>query len=482
MLEVVQAAAGTGKTTALSAARLGWEAAGYRVLGSSTAARAARELADGAGIAESTTLARLLGDLEHDVHGGFAAGTVLVVDEAGMVGSRVLQRLLEVEQRDQTKVVLVGDSAQLPEIDAGGSFRGLARRLGAHELTQNRRQSADWEREALTLLRKGHAGEALDRYAEHGRVTVADTAAGARGLLAADWWDATETHLTARSALAAGSTPAAGGGVREAVPVMIAARRVDVADLNGLGRELMVQTGQLTGPTLTSGGKDFQVGDRVVCLKNDRRVGVHNGTRATVEAVHGGDLVCRLDTGGQVNLPPRYLAAGHVDHGYAITGHKGQGMTTGRAYVLGIREALYAEWGYVAMSRAKEETRLYLVTGASTELDHDMPPGPVQDAAERARWALAQSRAQHLAIDAGHVRQARTEQLQELVLDARPLLRSRPAGTAETWTDDHTGELTAAVAAGDELAWRGKAERVAAEADPATQERTAQRGAPVLRR
>jgi len=161
MLEVVQAAAGTGKTTALSAARLGWEAAGYRVLGSSTATRAARELADGAGIAESKTLARLLSDLEHDVHGGFAAGTVLVVDEAGMVGSRVLQRLLEVEQRDQTKVVLVGDSAQLPEIDAGGSFRGLARRLGAHELTQNRRQSADWEREALTLLRKGHAGEAF---------------------------------------------------------------------------------------------------------------------------------------------------------------------------------------------------------------------------------------------------------------------------------------------------------------------------------
>lgn len=103
MLEVVQAAAGTRKTTALSAARLGWEAAGYRVLGSSTAARAARELADGAGIAESKTLARLLGDLEHDVHGGFAAGTVLVVNEAGMVGSRVLQRLLEVEQRDQTK-------------------------------------------------------------------------------------------------------------------------------------------------------------------------------------------------------------------------------------------------------------------------------------------------------------------------------------------------------------------------------------------
>ncbi len=461
-VEVVQAPAGTGKTTALSAARLCWEAAGYRVVGSSTAARAARELADGGGIAESGTLARLLGDLEHAEHGGFAPRTVLVIDEAGMVGSRVLERVLEVAARDQAKVVLVGDSAQLPEIDAGGSFRGLADRLGAHELTANRRQAHEWERDALTLLRKGEAGPALDRYVAHGRVTVADTTAGARALLAADWWDATDAHLTG---VASPET------IRLA-PVMIAARRVDVADLNGLGRRLMVESGRLTGDTLTADGKDYQAGDRIVCLKNGRRLGVHNGSRATVEAVEGGALSCRLDTGGQVTLPPRYLAAGHVDHAYAITVHKGQGMTTGQAFVLGVREAMYQESGYVAMSRAKDSTRLYLVTGASTEPEHDMPAGPAQDALNRAKWALAQSKAQTLASDLGPARHASSDDLEVQLSQAARLLRTRPPGDAAEWTDQHAEELAATVATGTELAWRGKADRVAVEADPAVRQAT----------
>ena len=452
-VEVVQAPAGTGKTTALSAARLGWEAAGYRVVGSSTAARAARELADSGGIAESGTLARLLGDLEHDEHGGFAPRTVLVIDEAGMVGSRVLERILEVAARDQAKVVLVGDSAQLPEIDAGGSFRGLADRLGAHKLTANRRQTAEWERDALTLLRRGEAGPALDRYVAHGRVTVADTTAGARALLAADWWDAMRTTT---------ASP----------PVMIAARRVDVADLNGLGRRLMVESGRLTGDTLTAGGKDYQVGDRIVCLKNDRRLGIHNGSRATVETLEAGALRCRLDTGGQVDIPPRYLAAGRVDHAYAITVHKGQGMTTGQAFVLGVREAMYQEAGYVAMSRAKDATRLYLVTGASTEPEHDMPAGPAQDALDRAKWALAQSKAQTLASDLGPVRHATAEDLEVQLSHAARLLRTRPPGDADEWTDQHAEELAATVATGTELAWRGKADRVAVEADPAVRQAT----------
>ncbi len=456
-VEVVQAPAGTGKTTALSAARLGWEAAGYRVVGSSTAARAARELADGGGIAESGTLARLLGDLEHDEHGGFAPRTVLVIDEAGMVGSRVLERVLEVAARDKAKVVLVGDSAQLPEIDAGGSFRALADRLGAHQLTANRRQAHEWERDALTLLRNGEAGPALDRYVAHGRVTVADTTAGARALLAADWWDAVQSHNQHL-----GDTE-----VLTSAPVMIAARRVDVADLNGLGRRLMVESGRLTGDTLTADGKDYQAGDRIVCLKNDRRLGVHNGSRGTVEQVAACDLLCRLDTGEQVTLPARYLQAGRVDHGYAITVHKGQGMTTGQAFVLGVREAMYQEAGYVAMSRARDSTRLYLVTGASTEPEHDMPAGPAQDALDRAKWALAQSKAQTLASDLGPARQATSDDLDRRLSDAARLLRTRPPGDAAEWTDEHADELAAAIVTGTELAWRGKADRVAVEADPA---------------
>jgi ATP-dependent exoDNAse (exonuclease V) alpha subunit len=80
---------------------------------------------------------------------------VLVVDEAGMVGSRKLARLLEHAQRAQAKVVLVGDDRQLAPIAAGGGFRALRLRLGASELVENRRQLHAWQREAIELVRQG---------------------------------------------------------------------------------------------------------------------------------------------------------------------------------------------------------------------------------------------------------------------------------------------------------------------------------------
>lgn len=470
-VEVVQAPAGTGKTTALSAARIGWEAAGYRVVGASTAARAARELSDGGGI-ESSTLARLLADVEATDGGGFRAGTVLVVDEAGMVGSRALDRVLTVAARDQAKVVLVGDCKQLPEIDAGGTFRALGERLGAYDLTENRRQSADWEREALQLLRDGRAGDAVGRYVDHGRVTVSDTAAGARAALVSDWW---QSEAEGEALRATHSPEQDVPGVVGPPPVMLAARKVDVADLNRLGRAMMAGAGRLSGETLTTGaGVELQAGDRVVCIKNDRRIGVQNGSRGTVESVQDGALSVRLERGDRVTVPPRYLAAGHVDHGYAITGHKGQGMTTGRAFVLGVREALYQEWGYVAMSRAKDLTRLYLVTGASTDLDHDLPRGRDRDAVEQARWALAQSKARSMAsesLDIPEIVPGSDADLRDRLLAGGELLRSRPsalrdgADQAEAWTTEHAPELASVVAAGDELAWQGKAARVADQAE-----------------
>jgi ATP-dependent exoDNAse (exonuclease V) alpha subunit len=80
------------------------------------------------------------------------ARTVLVVDEAGMVGSRKLTRLLDHAEQAQAKMVLVGDDRQLAPIDAGGGFRALRLRLGASELVENRRQYQAWEREALELV------------------------------------------------------------------------------------------------------------------------------------------------------------------------------------------------------------------------------------------------------------------------------------------------------------------------------------------
>lgn len=132
-VQVVRAAAGTGKTFGLDAARQAWQDSGVPAVGCALSAprrvRTARP-----GRVDSVTIARL----RHALRRGFelAPGSVLIVDEAGMVGTRDLVALADAAHRARAKLVLVGDDRQLPEIDAGGAFRALAQRLGAIELRE----------------------------------------------------------------------------------------------------------------------------------------------------------------------------------------------------------------------------------------------------------------------------------------------------------------------------------------------------------
>jgi hypothetical protein len=312
------------------------------VTGVALAARAALELQTSAGI-RSTTLTRLLGQVDDGRDGSpLQPGSVLVVDEAGMVGTRQLARLLDHAEQQSVKVVLVGDPKQLPEIDAGGLFRALATRLPAIELTDNRRQSHGWEQAALDELRHGDPDAALAAYRRHGRIRTADTAEAVRDRLVDDWWTTAKENLP-------GS-------------LMIALRRDDVDDLNHRARAKMLAAGRLTGPAIvtTAGGLELQAGDRIVCLRNAPRHGVVNGTRATITRTNPTLRTVEAvdDRGVQLLLPADYLDDGHVSHGYAITGHKAQGLTCDHTYTLGT-ETLYREWGYVAMSRGKLTNQLY---------------------------------------------------------------------------------------------------------------------------
>ena len=164
-VQVLRAAAGTGKTYALDAAKQAWERSELQVFGCALSARAARELEDQAGI-DATTIAQLRSELERGRP--VDERTVLVVDEAGMVGSRVLAELAEHAAEARAKLVLVGDDRQLPEIDAGGGFRGLADRLGCVELTGVRRQRHAWDREALDALREGYVDDVGRRVSRAG--------------------------------------------------------------------------------------------------------------------------------------------------------------------------------------------------------------------------------------------------------------------------------------------------------------------------
>lgn len=385
-VQVVVGKAGTGKTFAMDAAREGWQAEGLVVVGAALARRAARELQDGAGI-PSTSVAALLADLRDygpvEVLGRGRA--VVVVDEAGMVGTRHLAELLRHAEAAEAKVVLLGDPRQLPEIDAGGILRGLVARTDVVELHDNLRQSAQWEREALELLRRGRSRDAIASYLGEGRVITAPSADQVRQRLVDDWWAARESGADA---------------------LMIAARRSDVADLNARARAHAREAGRLGDQSLQVGGAEIAIGDQIVTLKNAPRLGVLNGTRATVTHADPANRELRITTsdGADLTLPASYLDATTarggptIDLGYASTGHKAQGVTVDQGFVLG-GEDLYREWGYVALSRGRHQNRLYVVTPEPPDRDLYAPPEPARDPVDVVTAALARSRAQELATD-----------------------------------------------------------------------------------
>ena len=369
-VEIVRSPAGAGKTFALDAAREAWQASGVPVLGCALSARAACELRDQAAV-EATTIARLTHALDLGV--ALAPGTVLLVDEAGVVGTRGLARLADAVTAAEGKLVLVGDDRQLPEIEAGGLFAALADRLGALELREVRRQSEPWDRDALAALRDGEVEHFVREYSEHGRIVTAPTVDAVRGRLVDDWLG---TYTSGERA------------------VMIANRRSDVAELNRRARECLQASGRLGPDELIVGTRAFAVGDRVVARRNARTLDVVNGDAGQVTAIGERGVVVELDGGRRVMLPTAYIGSGHLDHGYALTAHLAQGATVDRAYVLGSDE-LYREWGYTALSRHRTEARFYV---SATREFLNQAPRPLQPGNAVARMLLT-SRSERLASD-----------------------------------------------------------------------------------
>ncbi len=363
-LALVVGYAGTGKSAMLGMAREAWEAAGYRVRGAALSGIAAEGLEGGSGI-ESRTLASLeYGWKEGREADRLTGKDVLVVDEAGMVGSRQMERVLTVAREAGAKVVLVGDPEQLQAIEAGAAFRALAERHGAVEIGAVRRQHEAWQRDATRELATGRSGAALGRYTQAGMVHEHGTAAEARAALVGEW----DQGRRAASA---------------AARIILAYTRADVAELNDLAREKLRATGEL-GPDQVvqteRGERTMAAGDRLIFLRNERGLGagpdgrggvaVKNGTLGTVLAVEAGGerLTVQLDTpsgsgapgqgsGGQVAT--FYLRDyAHIDHGYAATIHKAQGVTVDRAHVLASPH-MDRHAAYVALTRHRDGVSLH---------------------------------------------------------------------------------------------------------------------------
>jgi Ti-type conjugative transfer relaxase TraA len=330
--------AGTGKSAMLGVAREAWEREGYQVRGAALSGIAAENLEGGSGI-QSRTIA----SLEH----GWAQGRdqlgpkdVLVVDEAGMISTRQMERVLSHARDAGAKVVLVGDPEQLQAIEAGAAFRSISERHGAAEITEVRRQRDDWQKDATRALATGRTAEALHAYESRGMVQATGTREAARAELV-DGWDRQ----------------------RQAEPdktrIILTHTNAEVRALNEEARGRMRASGELgqdVGVTVERGRRDFASGDRIMFLRNERSMGVKNGTLGTLEQVGEGRMAVRLDGGSRVAFDLKDYA--HVDHGYAATIHKSQGVTIDHAHVLAT-PGMDRHGAYVALSRHRDGVQLH---------------------------------------------------------------------------------------------------------------------------
>jgi conjugative relaxase-like TrwC/TraI family protein len=363
-LAVVAGAAGSGKTTTLSAIAQTYQQAEYRVIGSAVAWRAAQQLGEECGF-ESRALDSWLAK-HHDGQGVFDRKTVLIVDEAGLLSTRQMHALLTAAQAKGSKIILAGDPRQLQAIGAGSGLDIVSAQAASVRVDTNQRQKEAWARVAVGQLAHGEAEPALRAFDEHGRLHWAagqkDTVQAAMGL----WRGYRESHPGQSVAVLAKSN-------------------ADVRALNAAMRAELRQSGQLRGDDVViratdrSGGTyalAIAKGDRLEITTRNKALGLVNGTTGTVVRVvaeANGHARLTLAVGTEAKIFSTAELAdkkgrARLSHAYATTIYNAQGLTVDRAIVIG-SSSFSANQAYVATSRARERTDIII---NSKEIDTEL--------------------------------------------------------------------------------------------------------------
>mgnify|MGYP001030152780 CR=1 FL=1 len=351
-LDILQGAAGAGKSTAMQAVRLAYEAAGFSVHGATVARQAALQLEAETGIT-SGTLAKLLDELEHNRTS--LANTVLLVDEAGQLATPDLLRLMTAVHQADGKLILVGEQQQMGAITHGGSLRFLSQRQGCARIETIRRQYEPWAREAVRQLRAGDAMGALQAHQQRGLLHFANNSQAAREQLVQHWQQFRQQHPDKHT-------------------MILAQRWRDVKPLNVLVRQVYQAQGQVGQENLEADcvisnqvmRLQFSRGERVRFTRNDYRRNFTNGELGTIEQVEqlGSDIrfTVRCNDGrtvifnqseycdekGRLYLAQAYASTVYASQGSTVHGdvfvYYTSGMDRSASYVAGSRHKHACHW------------------------------------------------------------------------------------------------------------------------------------------
>ncbi len=355
--------AGSGKTTLLKTCKNIWAANDYKVYGLAPTGKAAQNLAQSEII--SMTIHKFLKEFESGRY-RYNAKSVLIVDEAGMVDLERFSKLLTAVQQLGTKLVVMGDGAQLQPVEAGPAFRLLTDRIGKRELTTVVRQQETWQREATVLFGKQQTQEAVQRYMDKGHVHIIQ-----ENISSPEQGIYDQRHDTKQALLKAWHSEFKSNSQKSTLMLTFTNR--DVSDLNKEARFLLKASNYLEkqeflytikkqteddfGEQKTiSEDKHFSKGDRIVFIRNNYGLGVKNGTIGTILNLNQQKIQVRLEEGRDVSFAPKLYP--FFDHGWAVTIHKSQGTTIDKSYVLASPN-MTKNLTYVAMTRHRDDVQVY---------------------------------------------------------------------------------------------------------------------------
>ncbi|MEM9409806.1 MAG: MobF family relaxase [Planctomycetota bacterium] len=338
-LSLVNGIAGSGKTYMLTIAGKIWRDAGLVTFGTCLAAKAAQTLQQETGI-ESYHVHQLLYQIEKG-HLTLDNKTVLVVDEAGMIGTKRLNKLLQLAETSGAKIAMIGDHRQLQAISAGAPFRAVAERVGSMEMNQITRQRESWARESVRDFRDGKAASALASYWQRGLLSISEDRDEAIQALVQEW----RKVVSGQPSLQENQ--------------IFSGTNMDVALINQACQNLLLKMDHIGGTNIQIGSSRFYIHDRIVITRNLHSLGLRNGSLGSITNIDGKNQAMHVlfDDGYQVWIDLNEFD--DLQLSYAVSTHKGQGQTVENAFVLVGGCMTDRELTYVQSSRARGETRLF---------------------------------------------------------------------------------------------------------------------------
>lgn len=351
-VRIVRGRAGSGKSHVLGQVATIAKSCGVNVIGLAPTHKAREELAKKPDFDQNDTVKGMLFKLRH---GRFELPkySLLVVDEAGMVGNEDYHELMRVAATRKCNVILAGDERQLASVQRGGMYEVYASSYGSTTLLDIQRQKSDWGKSVAMAFSRGEVATGVGILQAQNRLLVASNANESMQNLLSHW-SKSEEKIADR--------------------LIIAVKNKDVDALNHGARQYLKVEGVLSGEEIAVGGHHYMQGDRILIKQTNKELGLTNGDLAQLVAVSKDKFVLCLeneDKGSKDNKEISFNPSSYSGfrHGYATTVFKAQGASIRDVFVFhdgfaGVRNS------YVALSRHVNELKLYINNQSTISTAH----------------------------------------------------------------------------------------------------------------